>query len=156
MRSKIVSLFAMLLAVMLVEATILPHFMGPVRVDFFVGLIMGLVIYAPFDIGFIFTVLAAICLQSLAGGRLGYLPFVYALIYLGFDLAKNLFYLENPLTQMVFGFLFNLTAVYVAVLFADVQFAAGGRWPIFVGSGLTGAVCPLMVKMILEVFGDDE
>ncbi len=148
MRQLIASLFGILLVIIILEAVIVPGIWAPLRIDFFVGMIMGLVLWVPFDIGFAFLILGSIILQSFSCARAGYLPFVYVLTYLGLDVVRNIFYLENAVTQILFAMVFYVIGVILAEFFIDIKLSPGAWLHLLSGTLMTGLVAPLMVKLI--------
>ncbi|MDX9763027.1 MAG: hypothetical protein RBT82_13335, partial [Desulfomonilia bacterium] len=88
-----ISLFGILFAVILMEATVIPAVWAPLRVDFFIGMIIGQIIFVPFSQGFPFVILGSLILQAFSGARLGLIPLLYIFIFLAIEMLKNFIYL---------------------------------------------------------------
>ncbi|MFY9399427.1 MAG: hypothetical protein WAR22_13795, partial [Desulfomonilia bacterium] len=62
-----ISLFGILLAAVCLEATIIPSVWSPLRVDFFIGMIIGQIIFIPFSPGLVFVIVGSLVLQAFSG-----------------------------------------------------------------------------------------
>lgn len=143
-----ISLFGILFVLILVEAAIIPMVLPNLRIDFFIGMIIGLIIYTPYSQGFPFVILASLILQAFSGARLGYLPLLYIFTYLAIDLVKHVVYIESTLTQSIIGGIFYLLTT-VAV-FASVQESIVITNPgsLFAGALITGIASPVMTSLV--------
>ena len=146
-----ISLFGILFAVIFLEATIIPSIWAPLRVDFFIGMIIGQIIYIPFSQGFPFVILSALILQAFSGARLGLIPLLYILIFLAIGFLKNLVYLENTYTQIVMGIGFYLVLIVGAVIFVDINALEGKAGSLIIGALLSGCVSPAMVYTVCRL-----
>lgn len=145
------SLSALLLGIILIEVTVIPSLWSKLRVDLFLGLVVGLAVYSPFAHGFVFVALATLPLQAFTGARFGYLPFVYVMAFFLLDVMKGLFFLENLVVQCLLGFVLNLVIVKAATLFVHMDVLQEGWLPLLAGAGCTAAATPIMayaVKLI--------
>lgn len=145
------SLFGILFAIILLEATIIPSIWAPLRVDFFIGMIIGQIIYIPFSQGFPFVILSSLILQAFSGARLGLIPLLYILAFLSIEFLKNLVYLENTYTQIVMGIGFYLVLMVVAVIFTDISTLEGKAASLIIGALLSGCVSPAMVYIVCRL-----
>lgn len=143
-----ISLFGILFAIVLVEATIIPSIWAPLRVDFFIGMIIGQIIYIPFSQGFPFVILSSLILQAFSGARLGLIPLLYILTFLAIEFLKNLVYLENTFTQLVMGIGFYLALMVVTAIFTDISLFEGKAASLIIGALLSGCVSPAMVYTV--------
>jgi len=143
-----ISLVCVLLGVLLLEITIFPFVWSSLRIDLFLGMVIGLVVYSPFVFGFCFVFIASLMLQAFSGARMGYLPFAYVLAYFFLDMMKGLIFLENILAQCILGCLLNLAIVYTAGLFVNMDILQEGWLPLLAGAGLTGMLCPGMAYIV--------
>ncbi len=134
--------------VVLLEATLLPLMLPALRVDLFLGMVLGVIIYRPFARGFLFVLACSVILQAFTGARLGYFPFVYVLSYLLADFLRNLIYLENTLAQGVVGLGLYVMIVLTAAFFADVVPLAHGLPAFLLSAVLTGLATPLLVGLV--------
>ena len=146
-----ISLFCILLFIILLEATIIPSLWSSLRIDFLIGLTMGLVIYAPFAPGFTFVLVTTLLLQALTGARLGFFPLVYVVMYLFLDLVKNLIFLENFVVQAISGFVLSIGIALIFSVMLDMNFTRTGTLGIFISALFTGVVTPLMVFIVLRM-----
>ncbi|MDT8271836.1 MAG: hypothetical protein RRA35_01455 [Desulfomonilia bacterium] len=143
-----ISLFGILFVVIFVEATVIPHVWSPLRVDLFIGMIIGLIIHTPYSQGFPFVILASLFLQAFSGARLGYLPLLYVFTYLCIDLLKNIVYLENVFTQLTIGFLFFLVTTTAVVASVQGSIIDTNLGALLFGAVLTGSMSPIMATLV--------
>ena len=146
-----ISLFGILFAIVFLEATIIPFIWPPLRVDFFIGMIIGQIIYIPFSQGFPFIILASLILQAFSGARLGLIPLLYILAFLGIDFLKNVVYLENVYSQMVLGMVFYLIIAIITLVLTDTTALTGRAVPVLAGAILSGVFCPAMVYIVCRL-----
>ena len=146
-----ISFFGILFAIILMEVTVIPSLWAPLRVDFFIGMIIGQIIYIPFSQGFPFVILASLILQAFSGARLGLIPLLYILVFLAIEFLRNLVYLENTFTQLVMGIGFYLALMVVGVIFTDISTIEGKMVPLIVGALLSGFVSPAMVYIVCRL-----
>jgi len=143
-----ISLFGILFVAILMEATVIPAVWAPLRVDFFIGMIIGQIIFVPFSQGFPFVILGSLILQAFSGARLGLIPLLYIFIFLAIEVLKNFIYLENAYTQALLGiFFYFLFAVAMAFL-SDFSYLKGTTSPLAAGAVLTGCLSPMMVYIV--------
>lgn len=145
-----------MLGIVLLEVTIIPWLWSSLRVDLFLGVVIGLVIYSPFSQGFFFVVLSALVLQAFSGARTGYLPFVYVCAYFILDQMKGLLFLENWVVQGLLGFLGNLAILFTAGLFVRLDVLQEGWLPILVGAGITAVACPFLIACVQMIWAGYE
>ena len=150
------SLCALLLGAILVEVTVIPAFWSNLRVDLFLGLVIGLAVYGPFSHGFIFVALATLPLQAFTGARFGYLPFAYVMAFFLLDMMKGLIFLENIVVQSLLGFVLNLVIVEAATLFVRMDVLHEGWLPLVAGAVCTAAISPLMVYAVKQIWSGYE
>jgi hypothetical protein len=146
-----ISLFGILFAIILAEATIIPSIWAPLRVDFFIGMIIGQIIYIPFSQGFPFVILSALILQAFSGARLGMIPLLYILSFLAIEFLKNLVYLENSYTQIVLGIGFYLVLMFITAVFTDLNALEGKAVPLIAGALFSGGATPAIVKIVYRL-----
>ncbi|HQP31069.1 MAG TPA: hypothetical protein PLB81_07055 [Deltaproteobacteria bacterium] len=150
------SLSALLVVTVLVEVTVIPALWSNLRVDLFLGLVVGLAVYGPFSHGFVFTALSTLLLQAFTGARFGYLPFVYMMIYFLLDVMKGLIFLENIVVQCLLGFILNLVIVEAATLFVRMDVLQEGWLPLLAGAGCTALATPLMAYTVRLIWSGYE
>ena len=143
-----ISLFGILFVVIFVQATIVPLVWSPLRIDLFIGMIIGLIIHTPYSQGFPFIILASLVLQAFSGARLGYLPLLYVFTYLCIDLLKNIVYLENVFTQLIIGFLFYLITTMAVFASMHVSIIDMNLGILFFGALVTGCMSPVMTSLV--------
>jgi len=143
-----ISLFAILLVTLLFEATIIPSFWAPLRVDFFIGMIIGQVIFVQFSQGFSFVLVATLLLQAFSGARLGLIPLIYIAIFLVIDLLKNVIYLENMFTQALLGIIFFWAITSVTALTTGSHLLEEMNISLIAGLVFTGLVTPVMASIV--------
>ncbi len=143
-----ISLFGILLAAVCLEATIIPSVWSPLRVDFFIGMIIGQIIFIPFSHGLVFVIVGSLVLQAFSGARPGFIPLVYIVAYLAVDVLRNLIYLENAFTQALLGILFYCLILAATIVLTEVSSLEELALPLAAGALLTGAVTPAMVWVV--------
>lgn len=143
-----ISLFGVLLAAVCLEATIIPSVWSPLRVDFFIGMIIGQIIFIPFSQGFGFVIIGSLVLQAFSGARLGFIPLVYIVTYLAVEVLRNVIYLENAFTQALLGVIFYCLILAATVVLTEVSCLEGLALPLAAGALLTGASTPIMVSIV--------
>lgn len=146
-----ISLFGILFAIILAEVTIIPSIWAPLRVDFFIGMIIGQIIYIPFSQGFPFIIISALILQAFSGARLGMIPLLYILSFLVIDFLKNLVYLENIYTQVVLGIGFYLVLMFITAVFTNLNALEDKAVPLIAGALLSGGATPAIVNIVYRL-----
>jgi hypothetical protein len=143
-----ISLFGILFVAILMEATVIPAVWAPLRVDFFIGMIIGQIIFVPFSQGFPFVILGSLILQAFSGARLGLIPLLYIFIFLAIEVLKNFIYLENAYTQALLGIFFYFLFVVAMAFLSDFSYLKGTTSPLAAGAVLTGCLSPMMVYIV--------
>lgn len=156
MRRLISKLAIALLAIVVFEAGLLPRLLPFFKPDLFVGLLIGVSIYLPFNPGFAFVLGSSLVLQIFSGGRIGYLPFVYVFGFLALDVVKNLVFLENIFAQLFFGTLMYVGVVYSAEFFVDVGVFSGMPVAFTLSALFSGLCTPLMVWLVGRLWEEYE
>lgn len=150
------SLIFLLLVIILLEVTLIPYLSSTLRIDLFLGLVIGLAVYSPFPQGFFFMVLATLPLQAFSGARFGYLPFAYVMAYFILDLMKGLIFLENAVVQVLLGFILNLAIVESAAFFVPMNILQEGWLPLLAGATCTAILSPAMVYVVRMIWSGYE
>jgi len=143
-----ISLLAIFLVAVFLEVTIIPSFWAPLRVDFFIGMIIGQVIFVQFSQGFSFVVVATLLLQAFSGARLGLIPLIYIAIFLAVDLLKNVIYLENVFTQALLGIIFFWGITSAIALITGSHLLEEMNISLIAGLVLTGLITPVMASVV--------
>jgi len=150
------SLTALLVGIILMEVTVIPALWANLRIDFFLGLVIGLAVYSPFTHGFIFVASASVLLQSFTGARFGYLPFAYVMGFFLLDVMKGLIFLENIVVQCLLGFFLNLVIVEAATLFVRMDVLQEGWIPLVAGAVFTAVASPVMAYAVKRIWSGYE
>ena len=157
MRRLFSKLFFALALIVAFEAGLLPEIAPMLKPDLFVGLLIGVSIFLPFNWGFGFVLVASLVLQIFSGGRIGYLPFVYVFGFLALDVVKHLVFLENLFAQVFFGVLLTLGVAYAAGFFVKVEVLSGNlSWQFGLSVLLSGLLTPLMVRLVGQLWREYE
>ena len=151
--TKVTCLF---LATVTMETSLFPVIVDTVRIDLFIGLILGMVIATSFGTAGILVIVFSFLLQAFSGASLGSLPFIYLTIFLGLTAAKNMVYLENTISQMVLGTAFYVLGIVLFRLFIPIHISLGFVASILASSVLTGLTTPLIVYMVRMLWREDE
>lgn len=146
-----ISLFGILFAVIFAEVTVVPSIWTPLRVDFFIGMIIGQIIYMPFSRGFPFVIISALILEAFSGARIGLISLLYILAFLAVDMLKSIVYLENIYTQIIIGFVLYLLMVLATMILVDIGAPEEKAIGMIVGAFFSGLVTPVMVYMVYRL-----
>jgi len=146
-----ISLLGILFFIIFIETSVIPFISQGLRVDFFIGMIIALVIYAPFSRGFIFVIISTLFLQAFTGARLGYISLFYMIAYLGLDLLKNIIYLESFTVQFLIGASFQVFIVFLAAIIVGMDVFPVGIYSLMTGAFFTGIVTPVMVYIVYRL-----
>lgn len=132
----------------LFEVTIIPSFWAPLRIDFFIGMIIGLVVFVPFSQGIFFVVLATLLFQAFTGARIGLISLIYITVFLTTDLLKNVIYLENVFTQALLGIIFSWIITSATALITGSYLLGDMSISLIAGLVLTGLVTPVVASLV--------
>jgi len=138
------------------EVTVIPSLWSNLRIDFFLGMVIGLAVYSPFAHGFVFVAMASLLLQAFTGARFGYLPFAYVMAFFLLDVMKGLIFLENIVVQCLLGLILNLVIVEAATLFVRMNVLQEGWLPLLVGAVFTAVVTPVMAYAVKRIWSGYE
>lgn len=146
-----ISLLGIILLVIFIETVVVPGIWSQLRVDLFLGMVIGVIIHLGFSQGLAFVMVSSILLQAFSSARPGLLPLFYLFVFISIEILKDIIYLENLLTQMgLAGTFFVLAAVTLAA-FLDVSMTLQEALPLVAGTMITGAVSPLMAALVGRV-----
>jgi hypothetical protein len=143
-----ISLLGILFVAIFIETFLVPGLWGYLRIDFLIGMIIGVIVHLTFSQGLFFVMLSSLVLQGFSGARPGLIPLLYLFGYLLMEILKNVIYLENIFTQAIIAAAFNML---MAVAFAvSVGITPGDTeiWGLLAGSLITGTVSPFMISLI--------
>jgi len=156
MVKKGIKISGLFLLILLSETSLFPYLISPLRIDLFIGVIIGMVICLPFTTGGIYTLVLSFFLQAFSGAKLGFMPFAYISSYFGLVALKNIVYLENIISQIILGSVFNILTIGLVRLFISIRFSISLLSIILLGSILTGFTTPAIVYLVKVLCGENE
>jgi hypothetical protein len=143
-----ISLAGIIFLAVFFETVFVPGVWNSLRVDLFIGMIIGVMIHLGFSQGLTFVLVTSLFLQAFSGARPGLVPMIYLGIFFVVCLLKGIIYMENILTQLILaGVLSILVATGLAISF-DLSMSEAELVSMVVGGVLTGMVSPLMVALV--------
>jgi len=143
-----ISLLGIIFLAVFIETVLVPYVVSGLRVDLFIGMIIGIIIYLGFSEGLTFIMVASIILQAFSGARLGLVPMIYLCTFLLVDLLKGVIYLENIITQLILAVGIYILTAAVLVVSMDLNLTRVELISFSASAALTGLMSPLMVVLI--------
>ncbi len=153
---RIIKIGCLFVSVVIIETSVFPDIANLVRIDLFLGLILGMVITIPFGTASILVIVLSFLLQAFSGASMGSLPFIYLITFLGLTAAKNVVYLENIVSQIFLGGLSYILGIVLARLFTPIYVSPPFIASVLASSLLTGIATPLVVYMVRILWRQDE
>ena len=143
-----ISLLGIIFLAVFIETVLIPGVWSGLRIDLFIGMIIGIIIQMSFSEGLAFVMVASIILQAFSGARPGLVPMIYLCTYLIVDLLKSIVYLENVFTQLILAVVVYMIAECSLVVSMDLTLTWSELIPLAAGAVLTGLASPLMVGLV--------
>jgi hypothetical protein len=143
-----ISLVGIIFLAVFFETVLVPGIWGLLRIDLFIGMIIGVMIYLSFSEGLTFVLVSALLLQAFSGARLGLLPMIYLSIFFMACLLKGIIYMENIYTQLILSAVLYILVASALTMSLDLNVSRADLFSIAVGGVLTGIVSPLMVALV--------
>jgi hypothetical protein len=130
------------------QTVFVPGVWSSLRIDLFIGMIIGVMIHVGFSQGLAFVLVTSLFLQAFSGARPGLVPMIYLGIFFVAFLLKGIIYMENILTQLILaGVLYAVVAS--AITFSmDLNLSRAEMISMIAGGILTGLLSPLMVALV--------
>ena len=76
-----ISLLGIIFLAVFIETVLIPDVWSGLRIDLFIGMIIGIIIQMSFSEGLAFVIVASIILQAFSGARPGLIPMIYLCTY---------------------------------------------------------------------------
>ncbi len=143
-----ISLLGILCIAVFLQTFIVPGLWGSLRIDFIIGMTIGVIVHLSFSGGLLFVLVSSLVLQAFSGARPGLIPLMYVFGYLVVDVLKNIIYLENIFTQAMLAIAINTLMVAAFALSVNTALGEAELWRLFAGSLITGIVTPFMISMV--------
>ncbi len=143
-----ISLLGIIFLAVFIETVLIPDVWSGLRIDLFIGMIIGIIIQMSFSEGLAFVMVASIILQAFSGARPGLIPMIYLCTFLVVDLLKGIVYMENVFTQLILAMVIYILAECSLVVFLDLSLTRSELIPLATGTVLTGLISPLLVVLI--------
>jgi hypothetical protein len=143
-----ISLVGIFFLAVFFETVLVPGVWSRLRVDLFIGMIIGVVIYLGFSQGLTFVLVTSLLLQAFSGAREGLVPMIYLGIFFMVCLLKGIIYMENILTQLILAGVLSILVASALVISLDLNLSQADLVSMAAGGVLTGLVSPLMVALV--------
>jgi len=143
-----ISLLGIIFLAVFIETVLIPGVWSTLRIDLFIGMIIGIIIQMSFSEGLAFVIVASIILQAFSGARPGLIPMIYLCTYLIIYLLKGIVYMENVFTQLILAMVIYILAACSLVVSLDLNLTWSELIPLTTGAVLTGLISPLMVVLV--------
>jgi len=143
-----ISLLGIIFLAVFIETVLVPDIGSGLRIDLFIGMIIGIIIYLGFSEGLAFVMVASIILQAFSGARPGLVPMIYLCTFLVVDLLKGVIYMENILTQLILAMVIYILSASALVVSMDLNLTQTELMFLSASAVLTGLMSPLMVVLV--------
>jgi hypothetical protein len=143
-----ISLAGIIFLAVFFETVFVPGVWNSLRVDLFIGMIIGVMIHLGFSQGLTFVLVTSLFLQAFSGARPGLVPMIYLGIFFVVCLLKGIIYMENILTQLILAGVLSILVATGLVISFDLSMSEAELVSMVVGGVLTGMVSPLMVALV--------
>ncbi len=143
-----ISLIGILFLAVFIETSLVPGIWSPLRIDLFMGMIIGVIIHLRFSQGIAFVLATSLLLQAFSGARPGLIPMIYLCTFVVMGLLKGVIYLENILTQIFLSGVFFILVAMSLIISHDMSPSRSEFIALAAGAVLTGCLSPVMVEFI--------
>ena len=143
-----ISLAGIIFLAVFFETVLVPGVWSMLRVDLFIGMIIGVMIHLGFSEGLTFVLVTSLLLQAFSGARPGLVPMIYLCIFFVVCLLKGIIYMENIFTQLILAGVLSILVASALVISLDLNLSQAELVSMAVGGVLTGLLSPLMVALV--------
>ena len=143
-----ISLAGIIFLAVFFETVLVPGVWSMLRIDLFIGMIIGVMIHLSFSQGLTFVLITSLLLQAFSGARPGLVPMIYLGIFFVVCLLKGIIYMENILTQLILAGVLSILVASALVISLDLNLSQTDLVSMAVGGVLTGLLSPLMVALV--------
>jgi hypothetical protein len=143
-----ISLVGIIFLAIFFETVFVPGVWSGLRVDLFIGMIIGVMIHLGFSEGLTFVLVTSLLLQAFSGARPGLVPMIYLGVFFVVCLLKGIIYMENILTQLILAGVLSILVAYALTISLDLNLSRAELVSMAIGGLLTGMVSPLMVALV--------
>ncbi len=143
-----ISLVGIIFLAVFFETVLVPGVWSGLRVDLFIGMIIGVMIHLSFAQGLTFVLVTSLLLQAFSGARPGLVPMIYLCIFFVVWLLKGIIYMENIFTQLILAGVLSILVASGLVISLDLDISQAELFSMAVGGVLTGFLSPLMVTLV--------
>jgi hypothetical protein len=143
-----ISLAGIIFLAVFIETVLVPGVWSMLRVDLFIGMIIGVMIHLSFSNGLTFVLITSLLLQAFSGARPGLVPMIYLGIFFVVCLLKGIIYMENILTQLILAGVLSILVASALVISLDLNLSQADLVSMAAGGVLTGLLSPLMVALV--------
>jgi hypothetical protein len=143
-----ISLAGIIFVAVFFETVLVPGVWSRLRIDLFIGMIIGVMIHLSFSQGLTFVLITSLLLQAFSGARPGLVPMIYLGIFFVVCLLKGIIYMENILTQLILAGVLSILVASALTISLDLNLSRSELVSMAIGGVLTGMVSPLMVALV--------
>jgi hypothetical protein len=143
-----ISLAGIIFLAVFFETVLVPGVWSGLRVDLFIGMIIGVMIHLSFAQGLTFVLVTSLLLQAFSGARPGLVPMIYLCIFFVVWLLKGIIYMENIFTQLILAGVLSILVASTLVISLDLNLSQAELFSMAVGGVFTGLLSPLMVTLV--------
>jgi hypothetical protein len=143
-----ISLVGIIFLSVFFETVLVPGVWSMLRVDLFIGMIIGVMIHLSFSEGLTFVLVTSLILQSFSGARPGLVPMMYLCIFFVVFLLKGIIYMENIFTQLILAGVLYILVAFALTISLDLNMSQAELFAMAAGGVITGLLSPLMVGLV--------
>jgi hypothetical protein len=143
-----ISLAGIIFLAVFFETVLVPGIWSSLRVDLFIGMIIGVMIHLGFSEGLAFVLVTSLFLQAFSGARPGLVPMIYLCTFYVVFLLKGIIYMENIYTQLILGGVLSILVASALTISLDLNPSQAELFSMAIGGVLTGLLSPLMVTLV--------
>jgi hypothetical protein len=143
-----ISLAGIIFLAVYFETVLVPEIWSSLRIDLFIGMVIGVMIHLGFSRGLIFVLVTSLILQGFSGARPGLVPMIYLCIFFVVCLLKGIIYMENIFTQIILGGVLSILVAFAMVVTMNLKPSQAEFFSMAVGGVLTGLLSPWMVALV--------
>jgi hypothetical protein len=143
-----ISLVGIIFLAVFFETVLVPGIWSSLRVDLFIGMIIGVIIHLSFPQGLAFVLVTSFFLQAFSGAGSGLVPMIYLCIFFVICLLKGIIYMENIFTQLLLAGILSILVGSALTISLDLSLNQGELFSMVIGSVFTGLLSPVMVALV--------
>jgi hypothetical protein len=143
-----ISLVGIIFLAVFFETVLVPGIWSSLRVDLFIGMIIGVIIHLSFPQELTFVLVTSFLLQAFSGAGPGFVPMIYLCVFFVICLLQGIIYMENIFTQLILAGVLYILVVSALTISLDLNLSQGELLSMAIGAVFTGLLSPVMVALI--------